>query len=28
VRISPYFYNTFAENELIVQALDEITTRG
>jgi len=28
VRISPYFYNTFAENELIVRALDEITPRG
>jgi selenocysteine lyase/cysteine desulfurase len=27
VRISPYFYNTFAENELIVQALDEIASR-
>jgi selenocysteine lyase/cysteine desulfurase len=27
VRISPYFYNTLAENEAIVQALDEITQR-
>lgn len=25
VRISPYFYNTFEENELVVAALDEIT---
>ncbi len=27
VRLSPYFYNTFEENELIVAALDEITGR-
>jgi selenocysteine lyase/cysteine desulfurase len=27
VRISPYFYNTLAENERIVEALDEITRR-
>ena len=25
IRISPYFYNTLKENELVVQALDEIT---
>lgn len=25
VRISPYFYNTFDENEIIVEALEEIT---
>jgi len=28
VRISPYFYNTIAENELIVQALDEIVSKN
>ncbi len=24
VRISPYFYNTFEENEIMIRALDEI----
>lgn len=28
VRVSPYFYNTQAENEMIVQALDEIIQRN
>jgi selenocysteine lyase/cysteine desulfurase len=27
VRISPYFYNTFEENEIIVQALKKIINR-
>jgi len=27
VRISPYFYNTMEENEIILQALDEIVSR-
>jgi selenocysteine lyase/cysteine desulfurase len=28
VRISPYFYNTVEENEIVIQALKEITHRG
>jgi selenocysteine lyase/cysteine desulfurase len=27
VRISPYFYNTFEENEILLQALNEIIKR-
>jgi selenocysteine lyase/cysteine desulfurase len=27
VRISPYFYNTIEENEILVQALEEIFNR-
>lgn len=27
VRVSPYFYNTLEENQILVQALDEITRR-
>jgi kynureninase len=27
VRVSPYFYNTLDENQVLVQALDEITKR-